>query len=32
MAGLAHSALTMDAAEEVEWAARSLSVEHALSG
>jgi phosphoenolpyruvate-protein kinase (PTS system EI component) len=32
LAGLAHSALTMDAAEEVEWAARSLSVEHALSG
>lgn len=30
-AGLARSALTMDAAEEVEWAARSLSVEHALS-
>jgi phosphoenolpyruvate-protein kinase (PTS system EI component) len=32
LVGLAHSALTMDAAEEVEWAARSLSVEHALSG
>jgi phosphoenolpyruvate-protein kinase (PTS system EI component) len=30
-AGLARSALTMDGAEEVEWAARSLSAEHALS-
>lgn len=30
-AGLASSALTMDAAEEVESAVRSLSIEHALS-
>jgi phosphoenolpyruvate-protein phosphotransferase len=30
-AGLARSALTMDAAEEVEWAVRPLAVEHALT-
>jgi phosphoenolpyruvate-protein kinase (PTS system EI component) len=31
-AGLVRSALTMDAAEEVEWAVRPLAVEHALTG
>jgi phosphoenolpyruvate-protein kinase (PTS system EI component) len=31
-AGLARSALTMDAAEEVEWAMRPLAVEHAPTG
>jgi phosphoenolpyruvate-protein kinase (PTS system EI component) len=31
MVGLARSALTMDAAEEVEWAVRPLAVEHALT-
>jgi phosphoenolpyruvate-protein kinase (PTS system EI component) len=30
-AGLARSALTMDGAEEVEWAVRPLAVEHALT-
>ena len=30
-AGLAHSALTMDTAEEVEWAVRPLAAEHALT-
>jgi multiphosphoryl transfer protein len=30
-AGLARSALTMDAAEEVEWAVRRLAAEHALT-
>jgi phosphoenolpyruvate-protein kinase (PTS system EI component) len=30
-AGLARSVLTMDTAEEVEWAVRPLTVEHALT-
>jgi phosphoenolpyruvate-protein kinase (PTS system EI component) len=30
-AGLARSALTMDGAEEVEWAVRPLAIEHALT-
>jgi phosphoenolpyruvate-protein kinase (PTS system EI component) len=32
VAGLARSALTMDAAEEVEWAVRPLAAERALTG
>jgi phosphoenolpyruvate-protein kinase (PTS system EI component) len=32
VAGLAHSALTMDTAEEVAWAVRPLAPEHALAG
>jgi phosphoenolpyruvate-protein kinase (PTS system EI component) len=31
VAGLAHSALTMDTAEEVAWAVRPLAAEHALA-